>query len=151
MASELNHKRSFFRRPSYHFLDYCSTWIRAYEAREAGNKEETLKLVRKATAGFVATADLPPSDFMAEMMELYPDAKVVHVRRDSQRWWDSIKAVTARTAPWWFGIVLAPIPGWRHLATFAKVYSRSTLRLAGLDPATATPSDLIQHGGPRKS
>ncbi|KAK8140101.1 hypothetical protein PG984_000167 [Apiospora sp. TS-2023a] len=111
--------------------------------------EETLKLVRKATAGFVATADLPPSDFMAEMMELYPDAKVVHVRRDPQRWWDSsIKAVTARTAPWWFGVVLAPIPGWRHLATFASVYSRSTLRLAGLDPAKATPSDLIRQGGP---
>ncbi|KAK8083898.1 hypothetical protein PG996_002679 [Apiospora saccharicola] len=125
---------------------YCETWIKAYEARESGNKEETLKLVRKATA------DLPPADFMAEMMELYPDAKVVHVRRDPpQRWWDSIQAVTARTAPWWFGVVLAPIPGWRHLATFASVQSRSTLRLAGLDPATATPSDLIRHGGPRES
>ncbi|KAK7968887.1 hypothetical protein PG988_007960 [Apiospora saccharicola] len=74
---------------------YCETWIKAYEAREAGNKEETLKLVRTATAGFVAT--------------------------------------------------------WRYLSTFASVYSRSTLRLAGLDPATATPSDLIRHGGPRES
>ncbi|KAK8050815.1 hypothetical protein PG994_012545 [Apiospora phragmitis] len=128
--------------------NYCGTWIRAYEAREAGNKEETLKLVRKATAGFVATTDMPPSDFMPEIMELYPGAKVVHVRRDPQRWWASIKAVTTRTTPWWFGIDLSPVPGWRHLATFASVYSRSTLRLAGLDADTATPSDLIQHGGP---
>lgn len=77
-------------------LDYCRTWIKAYEAREAGDKEETLKLVRKATAGFVATADLPPSDFIPEMMELYPEAKVVLVRRDPEKWWNSIAALTSR-------------------------------------------------------
>lgn len=52
--------------------DYCSTWIKAYEARNAGDKEATLKFVHKATAGFVATADLPPADFIPEMMEIYP-------------------------------------------------------------------------------
>lgn len=77
-------------------LDYRRTWIKAYEAREAGDKEETLKLVRKATAGFVATADLPPSDFIPEMMELYPEAKVVLVRRDPEKWWNSIAALTSR-------------------------------------------------------
>ncbi|KAI0513261.1 hypothetical protein F5B22DRAFT_611860 [Xylaria bambusicola] len=128
--------------------DYCLTWIKAYEAREAGNKEETLKLVRKATAGFVATADLPPADFIPEMVELYPDAKVVLVKRDATRWWNSISAVTSRTTPSWLGAILAPIPGWRHLATFAQVYSRSTLRLAGLEDPNATPTDLIKNGGP---
>ncbi|KAI0451112.1 hypothetical protein F5B21DRAFT_488213 [Xylaria acuta] len=128
--------------------DYCLTWIKAYEAREAGDKQETLKLVRKATAGFVGTADLPPADFMSEMVELYPDAKVVLVRRDATRWWNSIATLTSRTTPSWLGAVLAPIPGWRHLATFAQVYSRSTLRLAGLDDPNASPKDLIQHGGP---
>ncbi|KAI1779262.1 hypothetical protein F4818DRAFT_438047 [Hypoxylon cercidicola] len=59
-------------------------WIKAYKARHAGDKEQTLKFVREATAGFVAIADLPPVDFMPEMMELYPDAKVVLVRRDPQ-------------------------------------------------------------------
>ncbi|KAI0163523.1 hypothetical protein BJ166DRAFT_295747 [Pestalotiopsis sp. NC0098] len=128
--------------------DYCSTWIKAYAAREAGDKEETLKLVRKATQGFVATADLPPADFIPEMLELYPDAKVVLVRRDATRWWNSIAALTSRTTPAWLGPVLSPIPGWRHLATFASVYSRSTLRLAGLDDKNASPADLIKHGGP---
>jgi hypothetical protein len=52
--------------------EYCRTWIKAYEARNAGDKETTLKLVRKATAGFVGTADLPPADFIPEMMEIYP-------------------------------------------------------------------------------
>jgi hypothetical protein len=130
--------------------DSCLTWIQAYGAREAGNREETLKLVRKATAGFVGTADLPPADFMPEMMELYPDAKVVLVRRDATKWWNSIATLTSRTTPSWLGTFLAPIPGWRHLATFASVYSRSTLRLAGLNDENASPIDLIEHGGPRK-
>ncbi|RYC60241.1 hypothetical protein CHU98_g5967 [Xylaria longipes] len=107
--------------------------IKAYEAREAGDKQETLKLVRKATAGFVGTADLPPADFMPEMIELYPDAKVVLVCRDATRWWNSIATLTSRTTPSWLGAVLAPIHGWRHLATFAQVYSRSTLRLLEMD------------------
>jgi hypothetical protein len=110
-----------------------------------------LKLVQKATAGFVATADLPPSDFMAEMMEIYPDAKVVLVNRDPEKWWNSVAALTSRTTPWWLGIVMAPIPGWRYLPTFAKEYSRSTLKLAGLTKDTASPVELIKHGGPRKS
>ncbi|KAK8003984.1 hypothetical protein PG989_003703 [Apiospora arundinis] len=128
--------------------EYCKTWAKAYQAREAGNKEETLKLVRKATSGFVATADMPPYDFLSEMMELYPDAKVVDVQRDPQRWWDSMEAVMGRVAPWWVGILLAPIPGRRHLATTVNAYSRSTLRLAGLDPTRDSASDLVLRGGP---
>lgn len=98
----------------------------------------------------MATADLPPSDFIPEMLELYPDAKVVLVRRDPQKWWDSIAAVTGRTTPWWLGVIMAPIPGWRYLTTFANEYSRSTLKLAGLTDETASPVELIKRGGPRK-
>ncbi|KKY38985.1 putative nad dependent epimerase dehydratase [Diaporthe ampelina] len=130
--------------------DYCSTWIKAYEARNAGDRETTLKLVRKATAGFVGTADLPPADFIAEMMDIYPHAKVVLVRRDPVKWWNSIAALTSRTTPAWLGVVLAPIPGWRYLPSFAREYSRSTLQLAGLGGTedTASPAELVKKGGP---
>ncbi|KAI1173320.1 hypothetical protein F4777DRAFT_558436 [Nemania sp. FL0916] len=128
--------------------EYCSTWIKAYEAREVGDKELTLKLVQKATAGFVATADLPPSDFMPEMMQLYPDAKVVLVRRDPEKWWNSVATLTSRTTPWWLSVAVAPIPGWRYIPKFASVYCRSTLRLAGMDKKDCHPSDLIHLGGP---
>lgn len=61
--------------------DYCSLWIKAYQARNAGDKETTLKLVREATAGFVGTADLPPADFIPEMMELYPVSNLIPSRQ----------------------------------------------------------------------
>lgn len=131
--------------------EYCRTWIEAYEAREAGDKERTLKLVRKATAGFTVVADLPPIDFMPELMELYPDAKVVLVRRDPEKWWNSISALSSRTTPSWLNVMLSPIPGWRQLPKFNNSYSRSLLRLAGLDVNRAGPKDFIEKGGPCKS
>ncbi|CZR53860.1 uncharacterized protein PAC_03742 [Phialocephala subalpina] len=79
--------------------DYCSTWIKAYEARHAGSKETTLKLVRKATAGFVGTADLPPSDFMLEMVEPYPE---------TQKWCWSAEIQSSG------GTALRPSPVGRH-------------------------------------
>ena len=131
--------------------EYCRTWIEAYEAREAGDKERTLKLVRKATAGFTVVADLPPIDFMPELMELYPDVKVVLVRRDPEKWWNSISALSSRTTPSWLNVMLSPIPGWRQLPKFNNSYSRSLLRLAGLDVNRAGPKDFIEKGGPCKS
>lgn len=125
-------------------------WIKAYAARHAGDKAQTLKLVREATAGFVAVADLPPADFIPEMMELYPDAKVVLVSRDPQKWWDSIAALSGYTAPWWFNVIMAPIPGWRWLPSYVSEYSRSTLKLAGLTENTDSAAQLIKLGGPRK-
>ncbi|KAJ4397444.1 hypothetical protein N0V93_001672 [Gnomoniopsis smithogilvyi] len=111
-------------------LEYCKTWIKAYEARNSGDKFTTLKLVQKATAGFVGTADLPPADFLPELMELYPDAKVVLVKRDPVKWWNSIAADGG----------ISP--------SFAKEYSRSTLKLAGLTEDTASPVELLKKGGP---
>lgn len=63
----------------------------------------------------------------------------------------AVAALTSRTTPAWLGVVLAPIPGWRYLPSFAKEYSRSTLQLAGLGgPENASPVQLIKKGGPRK-
>lgn len=87
---------------------------------------------------------------MAEMMELYPDAKVVLVKRDAVKWWNSIAALTSRTTPVWLGPLMAPIPGWRHLPSFANEYSRSMLSLIGLTEDTASPVELLKKGGPRK-
>lgn len=89
-------------------------------------------------------------DFIPEMMELYPDAKVVLVKRDAVKWWNSIAALTSRTTPVWLGPLMAPIPGWRHLPSFANEYSRSMLSLIGLTEDTASPVELLKKGGPRK-
>ncbi|KAI8625312.1 hypothetical protein F5Y19DRAFT_272689 [Xylariaceae sp. FL1651] len=128
--------------------EWLTTWLNAYKARRRGEKEETLKLVRKATAGFDAVADAPPNDFIPELVELYPDAKVILVKRDPEKWWRSISAVMAMAAPWWLSVVMAPIPGWRHVPTLGNEYSRTFMALAGMEPGKGTVADLAQRGGP---
>ncbi|KAI1331105.1 hypothetical protein F5Y16DRAFT_408219 [Xylariaceae sp. FL0255] len=118
------------------------------EARRKGNKEKTLKLVRTATAGFDAVADAPPNDFIPELVELYPDSKVILVKRDPEKWWKSISAVMAMAAPWWLSIVMAPIPGWRHVPALGDEYSREFMALAGMEPGEGTVADLARRGGP---
>ncbi|KAI1268645.1 hypothetical protein F5Y18DRAFT_237521 [Xylariaceae sp. FL1019] len=128
--------------------EWLTTWLKAYESRRNGDKEETLKLLRMVTAGFDAVADAPPNDFIPELVELYPGSKVILVKRDPEKWWKSISAVMAMAAPWWLSLVMAPIPGWRHVPTLGDEYSRTFMALAGMEPGKGTVADLAKRGGP---
>jgi hypothetical protein len=60
--------------------------------------------------GFVAIADAPGNCFIAELLELYPDAEVVCVRRNPVKWWKSWEPVTKRAGAGGRGLLeLAPI------------------------------------------
>lgn len=114
---------------------------------------KTLKHLRDATRGFVGTTDLPTIDFIPELIELYPDAKVVLVRRDPVTWWRSTENLGKQVALSWLRYVMAPIPGWRRLPYLLDEFAESMYQLSrrerpdgsGLETAAeATP-------GPRES
>ncbi|KAK2600669.1 hypothetical protein N8I77_010188 [Diaporthe amygdali] len=88
-------------------------WTRVYEAREAGDKARTLKLLRELVGGFAGITDLPGIDFVPELLELYPDAKVVLVTRDPARWWESFGKVLNMAQLRFLSILAAPMPGLR--------------------------------------
>jgi len=94
---------------------YCKNWHLAYAARHASDHVSTLKHVRAATRGFVGTTDLPTIHFIPELLELYPDAKVVLVTRDSESWCRSTTDMSDQIALWWLKYAMAPCPGWRWL------------------------------------
>jgi hypothetical protein len=72
-----------------------------------------LKLLREATAGFVAITDAPGNCFIAELLGLYPDAEVVCVRRNPVKWWKSWEPVTEQAGAGFLNWFLAPVPGKR--------------------------------------
>lgn len=47
--------------------------------------------------GYTATTDLPPIFFTGELVELFPDAHVICTVREPEEWWNSVRAITART------------------------------------------------------
>jgi hypothetical protein len=45
----------------------------------------------RAFAKFNAALDWPSSTFYKQLMELYPDAKVIHTTRNPEKWYESVK------------------------------------------------------------
>ncbi|KAH8898633.1 NAD(P)-binding protein [Thozetella sp. PMI_491] len=80
--------------------EYLKKWIHAWRARRAGDKETTLEIVKELSTGYVGCTDIPNIIFTREMLELYPDAKVVLVKRDPLKWWKSFKPVLANADAW---------------------------------------------------
>lgn len=93
-----------------------------YAAKD--DKPKRLEALREATRGFVAIADTPGTQFIEDLCELYPDAKVVCWRRDSQRWWKSMEQMIKHSMPVWLGWYLAPVPGWRWFPAVMKEMSK---------------------------
>ncbi|KAK5989503.1 hypothetical protein PT974_11026 [Cladobotryum mycophilum] len=79
------------------------------------DKPVLMKLLREATAGFVAVTDVPPIYFLPELLELYPDAKVVLVTRDPDRWLRSMEPLirAAESPQWILKTLLWPCRTWR--------------------------------------
>lgn len=81
------------------------------------------------TAGFVGVTDAPNFDFVPELLEVHPDAKVVLVERDHDRWWESInvnfKFAYNRVLP----VLLAPMPGLRWFPSILRCWDRTATDL----------------------
>lgn len=86
-------------------------WTKIFENRH--EREKLLPLLREATAGFVAVTDAPANCFVEELLLLYPEAQVVCVTRDVEKWWQSWKAVTQTAGQGFLAWFLAPVPGKR--------------------------------------
>ncbi|CAM1503152.1 Fc.00g079280.m01.CDS01 [Cosmosporella sp. VM-42] len=90
---------------------YVKLWTEIFDARH--DKQRLLKLLREATAGFVAITDAPGNCFIGELLELYPDAEVFCVHRNRERWWKSWESVTKQAGAGFLNWFLSPVPGKR--------------------------------------
>ncbi|VAW33747.1 hypothetical protein MNBD_CHLOROFLEXI01-3779, partial [hydrothermal vent metagenome] len=70
---------------------------------------------------FQATVDFPASGFYRELLDRYPDAKVVHTVRDPERWYDSTAETIYRATNSFPAWVLTLFP---MLGRFADLQER---------------------------
>lgn len=96
--------------PCYHMVEVMSDNRRAKDWYQiaCGEKADW----RKVMDGFNATVDFPACLFYRELMEAFPDAKVVHNVRDPERWYQSAYETVFqfdRTAPKWMQRLLKPL------------------------------------------
>ncbi|RYP49332.1 hypothetical protein DL768_004957 [Monosporascus sp. mg162] len=83
--------------------------------RSRGDRPRMMRLLREITAGFVGITDQPGILYIPELMELYPDVKVVLVTRDPEKWWKSIEPVAKNVQFWWLKPLLFPVPALRWI------------------------------------
>ncbi|PHH78272.1 hypothetical protein CDD80_7145 [Ophiocordyceps camponoti-rufipedis] len=80
----------------YHFLsvteqgsNHAKLWVRALEAKYAGKGSFSKADWDELLGNYQACVDVPAVLFSTDLAELYPDAKVVILNRDPEKWYDS--------------------------------------------------------------
>ncbi|KLU87246.1 hypothetical protein MAPG_06247 [Magnaporthiopsis poae ATCC 64411] len=110
---------------------HCRLWVEAYRAKRAGDFDRTCDLIRQLTDGFVGVADMPPIDFIPELMAVYPDARVVLTTRDPDSWLKSVGPVAANASLWWLPYPMVLVPGWRWFPTLSREFGTSAKIILG--------------------
>ncbi|KAM0547316.1 hypothetical protein ACHAPJ_010451 [Fusarium lateritium] len=112
---------------------YVQLWSDIFAVRH--DRQRLLKLLKEATAGFVAITDAPGNCFVEELLEIYPDAEVVCVNRDREKWWASWEAVTKQAGAGFLDWFLTPVPGKRWYPKLVAQFSEQQIEKFG--PMTA--------------
>lgn len=84
-------------------------WIRLlsiWPPSNAAKKKEFQSRLRNEMDGFVCVADPPASLLVPELLELYPDAKVLVTVRDKEKWAQSWEAILKLIIPFWVSRML---------------------------------------------
>ncbi|KPI37656.1 uncharacterized protein AB675_3900 [Cyphellophora attinorum] len=72
---------------------HIDQWIKVFEHTPIKTEEDrqfVLRNTEELLDGFVGCTDLPANCLVEELMEIYPDAKVICTVRDPDKWWASM-------------------------------------------------------------
>ncbi|KJZ72076.1 hypothetical protein HIM_08531 [Hirsutella minnesotensis 3608] len=104
-----------------------------------------MKRLESITAGFLGVTDTPASSFVPELLELYPDAKVVLVTRDPKKWLQSFDPLLKACSPWWVHVLLWPCPGLRWFPGFVKeLMKREAERIPSYVVGGPVTTDMLE-------
>lgn len=99
--------------------EYPRQWVEVYRARH--DRPKLLAALRDVTRGFVGITDMPGVHFIQELCEIYPEAKVVCVRRDPKRWLQSAQHMSNKMTAWYMPVLMWPMPAARWFSTWLEL------------------------------
>jgi hypothetical protein len=103
---------------------HINHWIRTFErtpAKTPEDKKYVLENVKELMDGYVGCTDLPANCLVEELMEIYPDAKVICTVRDPDKWWNSIAPIVEKGNLTVLSWILAPLPTLRRFRRYHDV------------------------------
>ncbi|KAI1866709.1 uncharacterized protein JN550_007562 [Neoarthrinium moseri] len=121
------------------------SWIKLLSHWPPANptdREVVLDILRDRIGGYAAITDSPAAGLVEELVELYPDAKVICTVRDKDSWVKSMAGVSGAATMWFLRGVLMPIPGMRHFVDYIEGLRKQWAFLYGdCEPATVKTYD----------
>jgi Sulfotransferase domain len=110
------------------------SWIRLlshWPPQSAADKLVILGILRERFEGYVAATDAPATFLVPELMEVYPNAKVICTVRDAKEWEKSIVGVATAATVWFLRFVLFPLPSMRYFVDYVGVLRKTIVHLYG--------------------
>ena len=102
-----HHMREIMMNPAS-----AALWAEAADAPDQADWDKVLE-------GYHSTTDAPGCSFWRELVDFYPDAKVIHSRRDPEKWFESTQATVF--SPQWVERTLSlPLRDFFEKAVYAK-------------------------------
>lgn len=90
--------------------------------------DEDRRYVREALRehfkGYVAVTDSPLINFVEELLELYPDAKVIVTTRDPDDWWRSMGPIVRNSKMGFLGFAFYWLPTLRYFTTYVEAMEK---------------------------
>ncbi|KAF2503252.1 hypothetical protein BU16DRAFT_34244 [Lophium mytilinum] len=100
---------------------HITSWIQILKhtpIRSLSDRAFVLRTLKSTLDGYAATTDTPGAQFVPELLELYPDAKVICTVRDPDEWAKSIGATSQQALQWYLRVVLLPLTTMRHFPAY---------------------------------
>ncbi|KAK5797618.1 hypothetical protein VI817_003909 [Penicillium citrinum] len=110
--------------------------LRHWLARTEPDRSTALNLMENELNGYAAITDCPGGQLVPELMELYPNAKVICTVRDPVKWEKSLDQVRGITLMWFIQGILLPLPGMRHFISYCTLLRDQWVRIYGEDVPT---------------
>lgn len=128
--------------PVYHGGTQCTmgqpvemlSWIKVlklFPFITDADRKTALSLIRQRLDGYAAVTDAPANGLIPELLELYPDAKVICTVRNAEAWEESMEGVASASTKWFLRGVLLPLPTMRHFVDYINGLRDQWLYLYG--------------------
>ena len=110
------------------------SWIqilRHWPAKSPADKQLIQTLLRERLNGFAAITDAPGASLVPELMELFPNAKVICTVRNPDSWVKSMAGTSSAATMWFLRFVLFPLPTLRYFVDYVNELRNQWVHLYG--------------------
>ncbi|KAL9130375.1 MAG: hypothetical protein Q9217_001433 [Psora testacea] len=107
--------------------DHVTGWINILRHTPCKSAEDKVYIkdgLRRLLSGYIACTDIPPAAFTEELVEIYPNAKVICTVRDPGDWWRSMEPIVKNSKMGLLGFLFYLLPTLRWFTTYSNAMSK---------------------------